>query len=190
MKKGLIVMLGLMAVACLAACEKNQPVDNNPVDLGEGVVYVNENPENNEVENNTVENNVVENNETDNNVIEDNGIVYKTSLTLDEIKEIDAKSFPRWYSYEKYGWEAWEPEDAWEYVYGPWDGLLPVYERRVNEQIISSSLEDGMLYTMVALTLDDESVVSVLYINDPVSLEYVAASVNDDNGATLYTFNY
>ena len=66
MKKGLIVMLGLMSVAFLAACEK-QPTDNNPVNLDNNIVYVDENTE---VEDNEIDNSVVDVETVENNVVE------------------------------------------------------------------------------------------------------------------------
>ena len=59
-----------------------------------------------------------------------------------------------------------------------------------NEDIFCTSIEDGMIYTMVNATLKDGSVVSILYINDPITLQYVAASVNSDTETILYSFIY
>ena len=55
---------------------------------------------------------------------------------------------------------------------------------------MSSTLEDGMFYTLTNVTLQDWGTLSVLYVNDAVTLEYLSASVSDEIGTTLYVFKY
>ena len=59
-----------------------------------------------------------------------------------------------------------------------------------NREIISSWIEDDMIYTLTNVTLQDDTVVSVLYINDPESKNFVAANVENWNETTNYQFIY
>ena len=240
MKKGLAVMLGLMAVVFLAACEKtptNNPVSNEDENVGianpasvfcvnnwgtlipqedeggqyalcqladgsvceewefyrgecgnqENVVYEEEN-------NNVEEENVVY--EEENNNVEENSEPasdMRTSLSLEDLEEIDRVLFPKSYTYESYVWTDESQSSNGEYYY-PEDVdhslLLPVHAAMANREIVSSSIEDGMIYTMANVTLHDGSQASVLYINNPSTLEYIAASVTTENETTLYSFAY
>jgi hypothetical protein len=47
-----------------------------------------------------------------------------------------------------------------------------------------------MIYTLTDVTLQDDTVISVLYIVDPVSLNFVAANVENGNEMTNYQFTY
>ena len=47
-----------------------------------------------------------------------------------------------------------------------------------------------MIYTMVKATLDDERQIDVLYIVNPETLDFVAASVEDGDTTTNYQFSY
>ena len=120
-------------------------------------------------------------------------VVTMASLTIEDLDLIDEKVFPRSYSYEVYNWENNEATDTWEYTY-PEDLshtlLIPVHATMASREVISSAIEDGMIYTNVKWTLQDGTEVMILYINDPITLEYVAASVNTEVDTTLYTFYY
>lgn len=125
--------------------------------------------------------------------VENNSEYVKTSLTAEDLDQIDETSFPVSYEYEVYRWEDESTSDAGSYTYP--EGvdhklLLPIHADMVSREVISSWIEDWMIYTMVNATLKDESVVSILYINDPVTLQYIAASVNNDMETTLYSFAY
>lgn len=191
MKKGLLVMLGLTMVIFLAACDKWQQQsnlvveeNNNPdvvVDLGEW----------NEVENVEIDNWSVNSGEID-NVEGDNDNEIKTSLTLADLNEIEILSFPLSYSYERYWREDSEPSDSGTYVYPEGDHwlLLPIYENIVSKEVVDSESDWWWIYTVVNAVLDDESERSIVYMNDPVTLRYVAATVSDGEWSTLYSFNY
>ena len=196
-------MLGLMTVVFLAACEK-QPSNVDVRDNSDVVVDVNwedgrENVDNPEVENvdnwedsgENVDNPEVEN--VDNWEVESTEVYAKTSLTNDDLNEIDSVLFPLWYNYQVYDSQTWDPKDQWEYVY-PEDIdhslLLPIHATMANREIVSSAIEDGMIYTLANVELQDGTTVMVLYINNPVTLEYLSASVNTDTEVTLYGFNY
>jgi hypothetical protein len=59
-----------------------------------------------------------------------------------------------------------------------------------SREVVSSGIEDGMIYTLTNVTLQDDTVVSVLYIVDPVTLNFVAANVENGNEMTNYQFAY
>jgi hypothetical protein len=48
-----------------------------------------------------------------------------------------------------------------------------------SREVVSSGIEDGMIYTLTKVTLQDDTVIDVLYIVNPVTLEFVAASVEN-----------
>ena len=125
---------------------------------------------------------------------ENDGTEYaKTSLTVEDLDHIDEVLFPVSYNYEVYKWEDENTSDSWSHTY-PSDVdhslLLPIHADVVSREVVSSNIEDGMIYTTVDATLEDGSVISILYINDPITLQYVAASVNTDVETTLYSFVY
>jgi len=128
------------------------------------------------------------------NVIEDRVLPEwaKTSLTNEELDELTETNFPTSYSYSTYNIET-EESNLWEYTY-PEDIshtlLLPIHATMANREIINSGIEDGMIYTLTNVTLQDDTVVSVLYIVDPVTLNFVAANVENGNEMTNYQFMY
>ena len=116
----------------------------------------------------------------------------KTSLTNEELDEIAETNFPTSYSYSTYNTET-EESNLWEYTY-PEDIshtlLLPIHTTMASREVVSSGIEDGMIYTLTNVTLQDDTVVSVLYIVDPVTLNFVAANVENGNETTNYQFIY
>jgi hypothetical protein len=59
-----------------------------------------------------------------------------------------------------------------------------------SREVTSSGIEDGMIYTLTRITLQDDTEIEVLYINDPVTLNFVAVSSMNSGVSTLYQFNY
>ena len=120
-------------------------------------------------------------------------VVTKASLSNEDLGLIDEMIFPRSYSYEVFNLETSEVVNSWNYTY-PEDLdsslLLPIHATMASREVVSSSIEDGMIYTMTLVKLQDDTEVKVLYINDPITLQYVAASVEMANEITLYTFYY
>lgn len=117
----------------------------------------------------------------------------KTSLTSEELDELAETNFPTWYSYSTFNmdenligneWEETYPEDISHTL------LLPIHATMASREVISSGIEDGMIYTLTKVTLQDDTVVDVLYINDPVTLNFVAANVENGNEVTNYQFVY
>ena len=175
-------MLGLMTVVFLSACgDKKQEVivENDNVN----VEQVNEDLNEENVENSD-ENLEIDDSETE---------YTKSSLRIEDLEQIDDVLFPVSYNYEVYKWEDEDTSDSGTYTYPEnvdHSLLLPIHADVVSREVVSSSIEDGMIYTIVNATLKDDSVVSILYINDPVTLKYIAASVNGDSETTLYSFVY
>jgi hypothetical protein len=59
-----------------------------------------------------------------------------------------------------------------------------------SREIVSSGIEDGMIYTDTKITLQDETEIKILYIVNPETLELVAASVENGNETRNYQFAY
>ena len=116
----------------------------------------------------------------------------KTSLTDEELEEVIDTHFPKWYTYSVYNTET-EESNVWEYTY-PEDLshtlLLPIHATMANREVTSSWIEDGMIYTLTKVTLQDGTEVSVLYIVNPETLDLVAANVENGNETTNYQFVY
>ena len=117
----------------------------------------------------------------------------KTSLTNEELDELAETHFPKWYSYSTFNMAENLIGDEWEYTY-PEDLshtlLLPEHATMASREVLSSGIEDGMIYTLTKVTLQDDTTIDVLYIVDPVTLDFVAASVENGNISTNYQFVY
>jgi hypothetical protein len=48
-----------------------------------------------------------------------------------------------------------------------------------NREIISSGIQDGMIYVDTKVTLQDDTEVNVLYVVNPDTMQYVAANVEN-----------
>ena len=116
---------------------------------------------------------------------------WSLSFTMDELDVLEEKLFPVSYVYTTYQNEDWVISGSGEYVYLPDDEyLLPVEWHIVSREISSSEINNAMVYSTVEAKLDDDSTVSILYINDPETLKYSFATLYAENETTLYTFAY
>ena len=116
----------------------------------------------------------------------------KTSLTNAELDELAETHFPKSYTYSEYNSET-EESNTWEYIYQEdlsHTLLIPQHATMASREVVSSGIEDGMIYTLTNVTLQDDTVISVLYIVDPVTLDFVAANVENWNTLTNYQFAY
>ena len=72
--------------------------------------------------------------------------------------------------------------------------LIPQWMDIDTEELLSSGLEgdkdDYKIYTLTRNVLINGDICDILYINDPVSLEFVACSVEFENVTYLYNFSY
>ena len=115
-----------------------------------------------------------------------------TELTEDMI---DTCPWPVGYTYEVVS--GGEVVDSGEYTY-PEDIshslLVGEHATMAERTIISSAIEDGMIYTDCDVTLQDDTKLEILYINDPETLNYVACTVSyqadDIDQTTNYQFVY
>ena len=114
------------------------------------------------------------------------------SLTDEELEEIIDNNFPTSYIYTVYNFET-EESDSGEYIY-PEDLshslLLPEHATMASREVVSSGIEDGMIYTDTEVTLQDDTEIKILYIVNPETLELVAASVENGNEIRNYQFAY
>ena len=116
----------------------------------------------------------------------------KTSLDMGELIWLIETHFPKSYTYTKYNNATNESEGEWRYVYDRMEVgfLTPENHHMVDREVISSGIEDGMIYTEVKGTMDDGRTINVLYVVDPETLNFVAANVEDGDITTNYQFSY
>ena len=116
----------------------------------------------------------------------------KTSLDLGELIGLIETHFPKSYTFTKYNMTTNESEGEGRHVYNRMElgYLTPEYSNIVDREVTSSGIEDDMIYTMVKATLDDGKEISILYIVDPETLDFVAANIEDGEISTNYQFDY
>ena len=166
MKKSLLVIFGLMVVSLLVACGTK--------DGNEWLDSVNDTVVNEE-----------------NNVDPLADLVEKTPLTLEDLDKINEYKFPVSYTYTTYDLSGWNSSvQTWENVYSNNKFLLPIEEEIETKEIVSSVMNNDRIYTTMDIILKNGESYSVVYINDPDTLEYVWASVTTPTSTTSYTFNY
>ena len=168
MKKNLMLMLGLVSIVLLVWCGKNK-VEN--------------------IESDTISN---ENN------VEEWSIEYvdpdhpnwvAVSLSNEDLDWIDQIIPPLWYYYQTYDSQKMAVVDAGEINVAQWEESvfsIPEYDNMVNREVINSGIEDDMIYTNTKLTLNDGSVLDVLYVNEPDTLFYKSISIQGGGLTTLY----
>lgn len=113
------------------------------------------------------------------------------SLDLGELINLIENNFPKGYDYSITNISTNENE-KWTHIYtlNELGYLTPEYSNIVDREVLNSSIQDDMIYTEVKATLDDGREVSVLYINDPVTKNFVAANIEDRDIFTNYQFSY
>ena len=115
-----------------------------------------------------------------------------TSLDMWGIISATENHFPKSYTYTKYDFV--ENKSLWEgsHKYNRNDlwYLTPENRYMIDREVLSSSIEDDMIYTLMKATMQDGHEFEVLYINDPETLNFVAASIEDENITTNYQFSY
>ena len=114
------------------------------------------------------------------------------SLDLWELISLTENNFPRAYFLSQFNttdnliWEekyhVYTIEELWF--------LTPEYSNMVDREVTGSGIEDDMIYTTVKATLDDGKQIDVLYIVDPVTNNFVAASIEDGDIISNYQFSY
>ena len=116
-------------------------------------------------------------------------------LNEDDLDTIESSLLPKSYTFEEY--DNWNStltlvkSGSYTYPKNSENSLLiPIHKDVISKTISASSIEDNMVYTNVEASLKDWWKVSILYINDPQTLKYVAASIYTDTKSILYTFAY
>ena len=119
-------------------------------------------------------------------------ILSEDLLTVEDIEKLEENNFPKGYTYSVYNSET-EKSSTWDYTY-PEDLshtlLIPIHATMANREVESSWIEDWMIYTLTKVTLQDSTEVSVLYITDPDTNNFVAATVENGDEITNYQFIY
>ena len=68
--------------------------------------------------------------------------------------------------------------------------ITPDFAPIKEQTLLSSAIEDGMIYTNFDVTFDNDTTGNVLYINDPETLNFVAATVESEGMSVNYQFTY
>ena len=115
-----------------------------------------------------------------------------TSLTLEDIHSFP---LPTSYILQKIENHEITEDGSYNYADNPdTELLIPQWIDIDNEELLSSGLEgdqgDYKIYTLTKNVLINGDICDILYINDPVSLEFVACSVEFENVTYLYNFSY
>ena len=116
----------------------------------------------------------------------------KQSLDLGDLIGLIENHFPKSYEYSVFNRTDNLIENEWRHIYNRMElgYLTPENTKMIDREVTSSGIEDGMIYTMVKATLDDEKQIDILYIVNPETLDFVAASVEDGDITTNYQFSY
>ena len=171
-------MLSLSAIVLLAGCGDKEVGNPSIEDTGDDIVVANENSEN------------LENPEISEEVVDSNHPEWvATSLTLEDLERIEQSMPPLSYSYQTYDMQAETEVDSWVFTASEWDNTLyiPEYENMVNREVTSSGIEDDMIYTMSRITLQDGTILDVLYVNEPDTLFCRSISIKNGDLTTLYS---
>ena len=134
-------------------------------------------------------------NKTENvEVNDETGAVEETenlSLDMGGLINLIENNFPLAYDYTISNISTNETQ-TWTHVYtlDELGFLTPEYSNIVDREVTSSGIEDDMIYTLVDAKLDDGKEISVLYIVDPVTYNFVAANIEDGDVMTNYQFKY
>ena len=179
MKKNLMLMLWLASIVLLAGCWQQNvgnsgSDDNNPEIQGPDVTI----------------NGEVNGEISGEELVQDHPEWVATSLSAEDLSRIEETMPPVYYTYETYDMTAqaivnsgnYEVVDGEEAVF-----MIPEYATMANREVISSWIEDDMIYTMTKITLQDGTVLDVLYVNEPNTLFCRAISVENGNQTTLYS---
>jgi len=114
----------------------------------------------------------------------------KTSLTVEDLEHIEETLPPLSYTYETWDSEAQAIVNSGSYEVAEGEKpvfMIPEYATMANREVTSSGIEDDMIYTITKLTLQDDTQLDVLYVNEPDTLLCRAISIQNWSKSTLYT---
>lgn len=176
MKKNLLLMLSLSAIVLLAGCN-DQKVENSDIDnTWDDTIVTNDNIGSDE-----------ENEFTESYTESSHSDWVATSLSLEDLERIEESMPPISYDYESYDMQKEETVDSGTKENEEWRLYIPEYETMVSREIVSSGIEDDMIYTLVNITLEDGNVLQALYVNEPSTLFCRAISIMNGDLNTLYS---
>ena len=114
------------------------------------------------------------------------------SLTIEEINELMTTHFPKSYTFVEHDFSTDQQKDSWEYTFTEEDkGQLIKDLWNVTEaNVMWSGIQDWMIYTEVVYNLEEWEIVKVLYIVDPDTMNFVAATVSKGDLSTNYQYSY
>ena len=100
---------------------------------------------------------------------------------MEEITDLFKTHFPKSYTYSNFNITTNLIEDEGEHTYTDEEAgvLTPKHSEIQESQIISSGIQDGMIYTDTLATLENGNFINVLYVIDPDTLNFVASNVAD-----------
>lgn len=171
MKKNLTLILWLSSIILLTGCGGSKIEDSDI---------------------NSKWSNIVANNEdsTNKNLAQTNPEWIATSLTNEDLKRIEETTPPISYTYETRDNETNNIISSGNYSVAEGEDpvfMLPGYETMTNREIIKSAIDNNMIYTLAKITLQDDTQLEILYINDPKTLLYRAIELRQGTQNTLYT---
>lgn len=116
------------------------------------------------------------------------------SLTYEDLEGIAENNFPSESTYTVVDL-ATEATTTGENVYmedTPHNlvNITPAFPATTSQELLSSGIEDGMIYTLLDVSYENGTTGNVLYINDPETLNFVAATVESEGISTNYQFVY
>ena len=119
-------------------------------------------------------------------------ITEEKSFTMDEIKDLFKTHFPKSYTYSDFNIASNLIEDEGEHTYTAEEAgiLTPKHSEIQGSQVISSGIQDGMVYNDTLSTLENGSLISVVYVINPDTLNFVTAKVTDWEHQVTYKFAY
>lgn len=116
------------------------------------------------------------------------------SLTYEDLEGIAENNFPSESTYTVVDL-ATEATTTGENVYmedTPHNlvNITPAFPATTSQELLSSGIEDGMIYSLFDVSYENGTTGNVLYINDPETLNFVAATVDNAGISTNYQFVY
>ena len=116
------------------------------------------------------------------------------SLTYEDLEGIAENNFPSESTYTVVDL-ATEATTTGENVYmedTPHNlvNITPAFPATTSQELLSSGIEDGMIYTLLDVSYENGTTGNVLYINDPETLNFVAATVESEGMSVNYQFAY
>ena len=117
-----------------------------------------------------------------------------TSLTYEDLEGIAEMNFPSGSTYtvtdltteEATEWENLYHEDTPHNLIN----ITPEYPATTSRELLSSGIQDGMIYTDFDVTFDNGTTGNVLYVNDPETLNFVATNVESEGVAINHQYIY